>query len=80
MAKARRKRDKTRYGAIIEKVFFDHYKRGATDLPFPREDLVAAAGELGISLPKNLGDVIYSFRYRTPMPAAIVETATRGRH
>lgn len=79
MAKARRKRAKNRYAAIIEKVFLDRYKRGASELTFPREDLQVAADELGIRLPKNLGDIIYSFRYRAPMPDAIVRTAAKGK-
>ncbi|MCA3716707.1 MAG: endonuclease [Brevundimonas sp.] len=36
------------------------------------------ASELGIPLPKNLGDVIYSFRYRTALPESIVETQPAG--
>jgi hypothetical protein len=32
-----------------------------------------------IKLPKNLGDVIYSFRYRVPLPDKILKTQTSGR-
>lgn len=69
---------RSRYERIIEKVFVDRYSRGADRLPFDREDLVSAAEELSISLPKNLGDVIYSFRYRRPMPQAVLDTAAEG--
>ena len=40
--------------------------------------LLIAASELGIRLPKNLGDVIYSIRYRTPMPDSILKIQPRG--
>ena len=36
------------------------------------------AKSLGIALPKNLGDTIYSFRFRTALPPEIVATATKG--
>jgi len=66
---------RARYDTIIEKVFVDRYRTGATRVPFDREELVAAADELGIRLPRNLGDIIYSFRYRKPLPEAILQTA-----
>jgi hypothetical protein len=34
--------------------------------------------DLGIDVPKNLGDVIYSMRYRTEMPEAILQTQPKG--
>ena len=63
-----------RYQAIIEKVFFDRYSVGDIEVFFEREDLTAAANTLGIGLPKNLGDMIYSIRYRIAMPDAILAT------
>lgn len=68
-----------RYQAIIEKIFFDRYKKGKETVPFERADLVSAADELGIDLPKNLGDVLYSVRYRTPLPPKVLKTQTKGR-
>lgn len=73
MAKAQ-----NRYAALIEKIFFDNYEDGATSIDFVREDIEAAAAELEIDLPKNLGDVIYSFRFRTPFPASVVELQPEG--
>lgn len=35
-----------------------------TEVAFARHDLVEAAGAIGIALPKNIGDVVYSIRYR----------------
>lgn len=47
-------------------------------MAFEREDIVKAAAELGIALPKNLGDLIYSFRYRTELPFSILARAPAG--
>lgn len=57
-----------RYQRIIERIFLSRYQDGATRVEFEREDIVRTASALDIKLPKNLGDVIYSFRYRTPLP------------
>ena len=66
----------SRYQKLIEKVFFDGYKKGKKVVPFDRDELISSAKALGIDVPKNLGDVIYSVRYRTPMPESIIKTAT----
>jgi hypothetical protein len=67
-----------RYAQIIESIFLAAYEEGATEVEFDREDIVGHAEELGIVLPKNLGDVIYSFRYRVALPASIREKAPPG--
>jgi hypothetical protein len=67
-----------RYSSLIEKVFFDRYKSGATSLDFTREEIEVAATTLKIKLPKNLGDVLYSFRFRNALPDRIVETQPDG--
>ena len=71
-----------RYKRLLEHVFFDEhfgaYKGGATRIEFEREDLERAAKALGIKLPKNPGDVIYSQRYRTSLPRTIVDTQPDG--
>jgi len=67
-----------RYVAILEKIFFAHYKPGAEEVVFEREEIEHAAAGLGIKLPKNLGDLIYTFRFRSEMPAAIRKTAPNG--
>jgi len=69
---------KNRYSQLIEKVFEKYYVKGASEVPFKREDLIATAKELGIRLPKNLGDVIYSFRYRAELPDSIQKCASEG--
>jgi hypothetical protein len=69
---------KNRYSQLIEKVFEKYYVKGASEVPFKREDLIETAKELGIRLPKNLGDVIYSFRYRAELPDSIQKCASEG--
>lgn len=72
----------TLYAAIIEHIFFakdfGNYQAGMTTVEFDREHLPKAATALGRSLPKNLGDVVYSIRYRTPMPPRIAATQPEG--
>ena len=65
---------KNRYQALIERIFTDRYVEGATQIGFKRTDLEKASTVLGIKLPKNLGDVIYSVRFRSPMPESILRT------
>lgn len=67
-----------RYEALIEKIFFDRYSHGATELEFARTDIEDAAEVLDIKLPKNLGDVIYAFRFRVTFPQSIVDTQPVG--
>ena len=69
---------KNRYSQIIEEIFFKFYRDGDEQVPFQRTDIEHAASELGIDLPKNLGDVVYSFRYRTELPEHILKTAPEG--
>jgi hypothetical protein len=64
-----------RYAAIIAEVFSRHFKPGETEFEFTREEFVQIAGELGIILPKNLGDLPYTFRFRVKLPKVIVDTA-----
>lgn len=67
-----------RYQSLMSKIFFDRYQPGEPAFQFQREDLEKAAKEIGIDLPKNLGDVIYSVRFRTPLPDAILSTQPPG--
>jgi hypothetical protein len=73
------KKTASRYHQLIEKIFFDGYRKGATEILFERRALKDAARTLGIDLPDNLGDVIYSIRFRTPMPTRVLETQSAGR-
>ena len=66
------------YDALIEKAFVDHYREGETTFEFDREELESAARDLNIALPKNLGDVIYSFRFRKKLPERVLATQYDG--
>jgi hypothetical protein len=66
---------KNRYAQLIEDIFFKRYKKGDTRVEFIREDIEKTAELLNIKLPKNLGDVIYSFKFRTSLPEAVKATA-----
>lgn len=72
------KRQRNRYDAIIERVFLEHYCAGVGAFEFTREEFETKAAELGIALPKNIGDVLYSFRYRKDLPDSIASTASEG--
>jgi hypothetical protein len=67
-----------RYRQIMDKVFFDRYRPGDLKIAFNRTDFQAAASQLSIGLPKNLGDIIYSFRFRTSLSDKIVATQPAG--
>lgn len=66
------------YSQIIAHVFGAHYKPGDKEVVFDREEIVDAAVKLGLPRPKNVGDVVYSFRFRKAFPEAIKKTAPEG--
>jgi hypothetical protein len=66
----------TRYSAIIESVFFSRYQNGMREVPFEREEIEKVALRLRVKPPKNLGDLVYSFRYRAMLPATITSLAS----
>lgn len=67
------------YRKIIVDIFKRNHK-GGKEFEFGREDIAGAARCCGIEPPKNLGDVIYSFRYRQPLPQEILDTQPSGWH
>jgi len=75
---ARSSKDGNRYKALIEKIFIDKYQKGQTEILWERSDLQRAADALGVELPKNLGDVVYSTRYRSEMPPRVLATQPKG--
>ncbi len=68
-----------RYAQILQYIFDHHFRRGAKVVEFVREDIESAASALRIRLPKNLGDLIYSFRYRVELPQKIQAKAPVGK-
>ena len=67
-----------RYSAIIEAIFHAKYSSGHRDVAFERDDIATFASRLNIQLPKNLGDLIYNFRYRKDLPTSILNAAPEG--
>lgn len=80
MPQKREERPKTEstYSRLIHYIFEKNYRPDMKEIPFRREDLSVAAEAANIQLPKNLGDVIYSMRYRTPLPESVSRTAPSG--
>lgn len=77
---ADRKRKQNRYSAIMEGLFLSKFNEGDTEIPFSREDFIEMAQELKVNVPKNLGDIVYSFRYRNELPESITQKAPEGKH
>lgn len=75
--KPKRKPD---YEAIIEKIFADNYVAGADEFTFVREEIATAAAALGLKRPDNLGDVIYTYRYRKKLPQPILDKQKPGKY
>ena len=73
-----KQRQPNRYQVIILRLFENHYIEGITEFEFTRSEFVSIAKTLAIELPKNVGDVIYNFRYRNELPQNILDTATEG--
>jgi hypothetical protein len=70
---------KNRYAVIIERIFNSKFKPGMTELEFMRDEMVKIARQLRVNLPKNLGDLVYSFRYRSTLPESIQAQARAGK-
>lgn len=74
LAPAAAKKRIGRYGLIIDDIFARHFKPGMIEFDFSREEISETANRLKVKAPKNLGDVIYAYRYRRALPKAILET------
>ena len=68
-----------RYTKLLERIFHGKHDVGKTRIEFARDEIAEAAAALNLPLPKNLGDVIYTFRYRAPLPESILASAPTGR-
>lgn len=66
------------YNEIIEWIFFQHHRDGATELAWDRGEIGAACRVLGLTEPKNHGDVPYRYRYRYAFPQSILDTQPTG--
>ena len=74
----RKTKKSSAYSLIIEHLFFKRFKPGVNRIPFSRDEIEAAAVALHVPRPKNLGDVMYSYRYRKTLPKSVVETQPDG--
>lgn len=71
-------KEPNRYSRLIESIFLKHFRRGVNEIPFERSEIEKAAKQLDIVLPKNIGDILYTFRYRSVLPESITSTAPDG--
>lgn len=67
------------YAKIIEEIFNSKYRLGDTSVPFERREIEQTAQRLNVNVPRNLGDLVYSIRYRMPLPNSIARTAAPDR-
>lgn len=65
------------YESVIDAVFHSKHKAGMKEVSFSRSDLERISGKLGFD-PKNLGDLVYSYRYRRELPAGVRSKAPKG--
>jgi hypothetical protein len=65
---------------IIVNIFFEKYGTvpNMANIPFTRDDILRHAHALGFSPPKNVGDVVYPYRYRNALPNEIENSAPEG--
>jgi|APEBP8051072266_1049373.scaffolds.fasta_scaffold03705_1 hypothetical protein len=77
---AEKKKRIGRYKLIIEEIFTQFYKAGVEEFEFERDEIATAAARVGVRAPKNLGDVIYTYRYRRMLPDAILKAQPKDRY
>ncbi|MDC0706245.1 hypothetical protein [Priestia sp. AB] len=63
---------------LIKKIFFKYYKENDEIVKFERDDFIKASQEMNTSPPKNIGGVIYQYRYTSPLPKEILNTCKAG--
>jgi len=74
------------YARVISAIFQRHYRPGSNRFTFRRTELADTVERLGLELKgdseivaKNLGDIVYSFRFRRDFPPEINATAPSGK-
>ena len=55
------------------------YSPGMTEFSFGRHEIAEICQILNTEVPKNIGDLLYSFRFRNPLPQRILDTAPSDR-
>ena len=66
------------YTQLITYIFNKYYTKDCERVEFNRLDIVEAAKELNFD-PKNIGDVVYSFKFRSDFPQEILDKAPKGK-
>lgn len=66
------------YDVVIVEIFKRHYQFGIKNFEFKRSEVEEVAADLKIALPKNIGDIFYSFRFRKDLPKEVSDTAPAG--
>jgi hypothetical protein len=66
------------YRRMIQRIFFDHYKEGMTEFVFERSEILALKGEFDVEVPRNPGDLPYTFRFRRELPDVVLKTQPDG--
>lgn len=61
------------YKSVITEIFRQHYRPGTETFEFTREEIKEVGNRLGLE-PNNRGDLIYKYRFRSPLPKEIVDT------
>ncbi len=79
MRKPEERNRPNRYDRIIERVFSHHHAPGVEEFEFSRDEIAGIAAELGVTLPKNLGDIVYTYRYRRELPQSVAAAAPSGK-
>lgn len=73
----------TSHSGGYEKIITEIFRRGRQsttgEITFKREDIVETAASLRVPIPKNLGDLIYTYRFRRDLPDEISNTAPQGK-
>ena len=65
------------YEEVIKTIFRKFYKEGVQSFDFTREELSEVCKSLNLN-PKNIGDILYSYRFRKPLPEEILKTQSLG--
>lgn len=67
-----------RYQAVIADIFRRRFQKNATSVEFTREECISTAEKLKLEPIKNVGDLVYAFRYRAELPTSIRDCAKPG--
>jgi hypothetical protein len=78
MAEDKNREKNNRYSALMASIFKSKYKKGMREVEFERVEFETFSKVLKIGIPLNLGDIVYSFRYRAALPDSIQGTAKAG--